>query len=65
MARAAFDLSAQGLADLAQVARMSVVRFERGENITAETQDRIASALAEKGAAFTRRAGRVGVTVPE
>jgi DNA-binding XRE family transcriptional regulator len=64
MARAAFGLSAQGLAKLAGVGRMTVVRFEEGENIADDSRIKIEGALTKAGAAFTARGGRVGVTVP-
>lgn len=65
MARAALGLSTHDLAKLAGVGRVTVVRFEDGENIAAETLAKIEQALADAGAQFQRRAGRVGVTVPE
>lgn len=65
MARAALGLSTHDLAKLAGVGRVTVVRFEDGENIAAETRAKIETALLEVGAHFSHRAGRVGVTVPE
>lgn len=65
MARAALGLSTHDLAKLAGVGRVTVVRFEDGGSISAETAGKIESALTEAGALFSRRAGRIGVTVPE
>lgn len=65
MARAALGLSTHDLAKLAGVGRVTVVRFEDGENIAAETLAKIEQALVDAGAQFQRRGGRVGVTVPE
>lgn len=44
---------------------MTIARFELGETVAAESVDKMERALVEAGAQFTRRAGRVGVTVPE
>jgi hypothetical protein len=44
---------------------MTVVRFEAGETIAAESADKIGNALADLGAQFSRRSSRVGVSVPE
>jgi DNA-binding XRE family transcriptional regulator len=65
MARAAFGLSAQQLADLAGVGRSTVVRFEDGENVELDTQMKIVAAFEAKGAKFTSREARVTVSVPE
>lgn len=66
MARAALKWSLSDLAVNAAVGRATVARFELGDGETsAETIDKIRSALAIAGADFTRKAGRVGVTVPE
>lgn len=64
MARAALGLSTHDLAKLAGVGRVTVVRFEDGGNIAAETLSKLEAALLEAGAQFTQRSGRVGVTVP-
>jgi predicted transcriptional regulator len=65
MARAAFGISSHDLAALAGVNRVTVARFEAGEDITTESRNKIKDALAAKGAQFTRRGGRIGTTVPE
>jgi transcriptional regulator with XRE-family HTH domain len=66
MARAALKWSLTDLANKASVGRATVARFELGEGETsAETIERITGAFVAAGADFTRKAGRVGVTVPE
>ena len=66
MARAALKWSLTDLAVKAAVGRATVARFELGDGETsAETIDKMRKALADAGADFTRKAGRVGVTVPE
>lgn len=66
MARAAHKWSLTDLANKAGVGRATVARFELGEGETsAETIERITNALVAAGADFTRKAGRVGVSVPE
>lgn len=65
MARAALQWSLHDLASAALISRMSCARFELGETVAAETVDAIRKALADAGADFTRKAGRVGVTIPE
>ena len=44
---------------------MTCARFELGETIAEESMTKMKDALLEAGADFSRRAGRVGVTVPE
>lgn len=65
MARAAFGLSTHDLAGLAGVSRITVVRFEDGGAVSDETRGKLEGALVDAGAQFSRRSGRVGVTVPE
>jgi len=66
MARAALKWSLSDLAASAGVGRATVARFELGEGETSpDTIGKLQKALADAGADFTRRAGRVGVTVPE
>jgi hypothetical protein len=43
----------------------SLARFEAGATIRTETRDKLERALAAAGAAFSAKAGRLGVTVPE
>ena len=65
MARAALGLSTHDLAKIAGVSRVTVVRFEDGGTVSDEMRGRIEAALVEAGAQFSRRAGRVGVSIPE
>lgn len=65
MARAALQWSLHDLAAAALISRMSCARFELGETVAAETVEAIRKALADAGADFIRKAGRIGVTVPE
>lgn len=65
MARVALKWTTDDLATNAGVGRMTVARFERGDSVAAETVEKLRKALADAGADFSRRAGRVGVTVPE
>lgn len=65
MARAALKLSTHDLARIAGVGRVTIVRFEDGENIADETRAKIEQALIGGGAQFVQRSGRVGVTIPE
>jgi DNA-binding XRE family transcriptional regulator len=65
MARAALGWSTHDLAKLAGVGRITVVRFEDGDAVVKETREKLERALSDAGANFSRRAGRVGVTVPE
>jgi len=50
---------------MAGVGYATLARFEAGATVTDDVRVRIEAALLEAGAQFTRRAGRVGVTVPE
>lgn len=65
MARAAFNLSTHELADLSGVGRVTIARFEAGENIREEKRIDLQKALEARGAHFAARTGRVGVTVPD
>ena len=65
MARAGLGLGAQELATLAEVSYPSLNRFEKGERVSDATVESIRGALEKAGAQFSRRAGRVGATVPE
>ncbi|MBL9065549.1 MAG: helix-turn-helix transcriptional regulator [Sphingopyxis sp.] len=65
MARVALKWTTDDLAEHASVGRMTVARFERGDGVAAESVEKMRKALADAGADFTRKAGRVGVTVPE
>jgi len=65
MARAALQWSLHDLAAASSVSRMTCARFEGGTAVAAASVDAMRAALVEAGAAFSHKAGRVGVTVPE
>lgn len=65
MARNGLDLSGRELATLAGVGYATLARFEAGANIADDTRAKLEGALAGAGAQFSRRPGRLGVTVPE
>lgn len=65
MARSGLNISGRDLAKLAGVGYATLARFEAGANIADESRDKLRKALLDAGAQFARRAGRVGVTVPE
>ena len=65
MARCGLALEAKELAARAGVTYMTLRRLERGEKVSAATAASVKSALEEAGAAFSSRAGRVSVSVPE
>jgi predicted transcriptional regulator len=65
MARAGLGLGAHELAEAAGISYPSVHRFEAGKPVADDTRDKLLAALADAGAQFSQRAGRIGVTVPE
>jgi hypothetical protein len=65
MARAALQWSLHDLAAASSVSRMTCARFELGKAVAPESVESMRKALAGAGAGFTRRSGRVGVTMPE
>ena len=65
MARVALKWTTDDLAVHAGIGRMTVARFERGDSVAASSVDAMRAALVEAGADFSRKAGRVGVTVRE
>lgn len=65
MARVGLNISGRDFAKLAGVGYATLARFESGADISDDTKAKIAEALAEQGAQFSRRSGRIGVTVPE
>jgi hypothetical protein len=44
---------------------MTVARFERGDTVVDSSIEKMKAALEAAGADFTRKAGKVGVAVPE
>ncbi len=65
MARAALKWSLSDLAKAARVGRATAARFELGEAVGDGPISAMRRALESKGANFSRRVGRQGVTVPE
>lgn len=65
MARSGLGWQAKELAARAGVSYPSLHRFEAGQSVADGTRAKLEKALGDAGAQFTRRAGRVGVTVPE
>jgi transcriptional regulator with XRE-family HTH domain len=65
MARAALKWSLTDLAEASGVGRATAARFELGQSVEPEKIAAMRKALIASGAEFTRRAGRVGVTIPE
>lgn len=65
MARVGLGLSADNLSKTSGVSRVTIARFESGNPVAEASVSAILAALSAAGADFTRRAGRVGVTVPE
>lgn len=65
MARVGLKWTTDDLAEKASVGRMTVARFERGDNVAESSIDKMRDALVNGGADFTRKSGKVGVAVPE
>lgn len=64
MARLALDWTTDDLADQADVGRMTVARFERGDRVSVDSIEKIQKALYEAGVDFISRNRRIGITVP-
>ncbi|WP_353772060.1 helix-turn-helix transcriptional regulator [Sphingopyxis sp.] len=56
---------ANDLARESGLTRVTIARFESGHPMAPSSIEKMRNALVEAGADFMRRAGRVGVTVPE
>jgi DNA-binding Xre family transcriptional regulator len=67
MARAALEWSLPDLAAKSGVARITCARFETGKGgaVSPDTIEKLRKTMADAGANFTHKAGRIGVTVPE
>ncbi|WP_417592536.1 helix-turn-helix domain-containing protein [Parasphingorhabdus sp.] len=65
MARAALGWRAQDLADAANVHRITVARFEAGDDIADDSAKALQGALEAQGVKFGRKAGRSSVSVPD
>jgi DNA-binding XRE family transcriptional regulator len=63
MARAGVGWTVETLAKHAGVGRMTVVRFEAGEAMLAQSVEKIETALEGAGVQFSGRSDRVGVIV--
>ena len=59
------SLGAKELAKRAGVSYPSLHRFEAGQSVTDDTRGKLEQALLDAGAQFSRRGGRVSVTVPD
>lgn len=65
MARCGLGWKSQELAERAGVSYPTLHRFEAGQTVADETRAKLEEALSAAGVQFSRRAGRVGVTLPE
>ena len=65
MARAALKWTGADLAEASGVGTATIARFELGKDITLENRVKLAKALEAAGAQFSKKAGRVVVSVPE
>lgn len=65
MARMGLGWHANDLARESGLTRVTIARFESGHPMAPSSIEKMRNALVEAGADFMRRAGRVGVTVPE
>lgn len=65
MAKAAIGWSAKDLAAAAGLGYATIARFEAGQAVDENSISKMRKALVDAGADFTRRAGRIGVSVPE
>jgi len=64
MARIGLKWTTDDLAERAEVGRMTVARFERGDNVAESSIEKMRAALETAGADFLARKGKVGVVVP-
>ena len=65
MARVGLAWSADQLSEKCGVSRITIARFESGKAVADASVDAIRAALLSAGADFSRKAGKVGVAVPE
>lgn len=65
MARMGLGWLANDLAKASDLTRVTIARFESGHPMAPASIEKMKAALEQAGADFTRRAGRVGVSVPE
>jgi transcriptional regulator with XRE-family HTH domain len=64
MARVALRWTTDDLAAAAGIGRMTVARFERGDNVTDAVLVAMRSAFEKAGANFIDDGARIGVTIP-
>jgi transcriptional regulator with XRE-family HTH domain len=65
MARMGLSWLANDLAKASGLTRVTIARFESGHPMAPASIEKMRAALETAGADFTRKAGRIGVTVPE
>lgn len=65
MARVGLGWRALDLSKASGVATATIARFELGKNVSDESREKLVKALSDAGAQFSRRSGRIGVTIPE
>ena len=65
MGRAALNWSGKDLAEAARVSALTVVRFEGGQAVRADSLAAMQSAMEAAGVQFSRRSARLIVSVPE
>lgn len=65
MARMGLNWLANDLAKASGLTRVTIARFESGHPMAPASVEKMRTALEVAGAGFTRKAGRLGVTVPE
>lgn len=65
MARVGLAWSADQLSEKCGISRITIARFESGQPVATASIEAIHAALQSAGADFTRKAGKVGVAVPE
>jgi transcriptional regulator with XRE-family HTH domain len=56
---------AADLAEASGVGSATIARFELGQPVSTDSIAKLEAALAKEGAQFSRRSGRIGVTVAE
>lgn len=65
MARMGLNWLANDLAKASGLTRVTIARFESGHPMAPASVEKMRAALEAAGADFTRKAGKIGVAVPE
>jgi len=65
MARMGLIWLANDLAKASGLTRVTIARFESGHPMSPASIEKMRAALEAAGVEFTRKAGRIGVTIPE